>query len=368
MSENLKMATFSRTISLLLAAGTGASLSAQTIICSGAELYSKPTQGVKYGRWEIRMKPAATPGSVSSFFTYYDSSWRGKPEPWREIDIEVVGHKPNSFQSNIITGWLDKSLPDPEKGKITSELHHTVNGMSSGFQTFTLDWTPDSVVWRVNGKTVRKNDATDPQVLELRDKKQSYRMNLWSSSISDWVGTLDLSKLPILQVVNWMRYSSYTPGTGENGSDFTFSWLDDFDRFDTKRWAGGDWTFETNQAQFDPSNIVTQDGYLVLALTRPGQEGVIGNLPLDPTGNKYSGSASVHGATSPARTLHARATGTGLRIEGLEGYRGNVEIRDLRGNRLASTTMNSQGVAEIPFDRKGMFVVRAGDLSASVIR
>lgn len=362
------MSILNRTTALLLAAGAGASLFAQGITCSGAELYSKPTLGVKYGRWEIRMKTAATPGSVSSFFTYYDSSWMGKPQPWREIDIEVLGNKPNAFQSNIISGMFDKTLPPPNQGKITSEDNHTVSGMSSGFQTFTLDWTPDSIVWRVNGKTMRKNDVTDPQVSELRDKIQGYRMNLWSSTDPGWVGTLDLSKLPVLQVVNWMRYSSYTPGKGENGSDFTFSWLDDFDRFDTKRWAGGDWTFETNQAQFDPSNIVVQDGYLVLALTRPGQEGEIGNLPLDPTGNKYSGSTSVLGTVASAHALQARATGAGLRIEGLEGYRGPVEIRDLRGNRLASASVDSDAAMEIPLDRKGMFVVRAGEASASVIR
>lgn len=359
------MATLSRTISLLLAAGTGASLSAQTITCSGGELYSKGT--VKYGRWEIRMQTAATPGSVSSFFTYYNNSWEGKPEPWREIDIEVLGNKPNSFQSNIISGMVDPDLPNPNDGKITSEAHHEVSGMSSGFHTFTLDWTPDSIVWRVNGQTVRKDGADAPQVVELRDKEQSWRMNLWSSTDPMWVGRLDLSKLPVYQVVNWMRFSEYTPGAGPNGSNFTQSWIDDFNSFSATRWDRGDWTFESNQAKFMKTNIVAKDGYLILALTRIGEEGVKQAFPTDPLGSTYT-TASVGHKTPAKSAMSARATGTGLRIEGLEGYRGNVEIRDLRGNRLASTTMNTQGVAEIPFEGKGMFVVRAGDLSASVIR
>lgn len=361
------MATLNRTMALLLVAGAGASVFAQDIICSGAELFAKPSQVVKYGRWEVRMQTAAVPGSVSSFFTYYDSSWMKKPEPWREIDIEVLGNAPNSFQSNLITGMVDPASSAPNQGKITSEKHHSVNGMSSTFHTFTLDWTPDSIVWRVDGQVLRKNGANDPQVVELRDKNQSYRMNPWSSSDPMWVGELDVSKLPVYQVVNWMRYSAYTPGAGPSGSNFTQSWLDDFNSFNSTRWDKGDWTFETNQAQLQKTNIVVKDGYLVLALTRPGEEGVKQAFPTDPLGSTYTTTA-VGPRTSAKTAMSARATGSGLRIEGLAGYTGNVEIRDLRGNQLASTTMNTQGVAEIPFDRKGMFVVRAGESSASVIR
>lgn len=356
-----------RTITLLLAAGAGASLFAQNIICSGAELFAKPDQVVKYGRWEVRMQTAATPGSVSSFFTYYDYSWKGKPEPWREIDIEVLGNAPNSFQSNLITGWKDPDLPNPEKGKITSEKIHTVNEMSSGFHTFTLDWTPDSIVWRVDGKTKRKNGATDPQVVELRDKEQSYRMNLWSSSISDWVGDLEVSKLPVYQVVNWMRYSAYTPGAGPSGSNFTESWIDDFSSFNSTRWDKGDWTFETNQAQLKKANIVVKDGYLILALTRPGEEGVKQTFPTDPLGSTYT-TASVGGHNLLKGSLHARATGTGLRVDGLDGYRGAIEVRDVRGQLVGQVAAQGGTSAELPLATTGAVFVRAGEQTVSVVR
>lgn len=350
------MATLNRTIALLLAAGAGASLFAQDIICSGAELYSKPDQGVKYGRWEIRMQAAATPGSVSSFFTYFDSSYISGM-PWREIDIEVLGNAPEGFQSNVILASGSNAYKD------FHDLPQTVN---TGFHTYTLDWTPDSVVWRVDGALIRK-ETRATVVAKLQEKEQSYRMNLWSSDAPDWVGALDLSKLPVYQVVNWMRYSAYTPGVGPSGSNFTESWIDDFNSFNANRWGKGDWTFEGNQAQFTAKNLVVKNGYLVLALTKPDAQGVTGTVPTDPLGSTYTTAAVGH--KTPAKSaMSARATGTGLRIEGLAGYTGNVEIRDLRGNQLASTTMNTQGVAEIPFDRKGMFVVRAGESSASVIR
>lgn len=320
--------------------------------CVGGELYSKST--VKYGRWEFRMKAAATPGSVSSFFTYNNNSYLGTPDPWREIDIEVLGNKPNAFQTNLITGTAED--------KVTSEDIHNVTGLAANYHTFTLDWTPDSVVWRMDGVLQRKVDGTDQQVVDLRDSAQSWRMNLWASNSTGWVGKLDLAKLPVYQIVNWMRYSSYTPGAGDGGSDFTFSWLDDFAKFDTQRWAKGDWTFDGNLAQFDASNIAAKDGYLVLALTRPGEEGVLTEFVKDPAGDAY-GSTSVRGM---ARDLPLRATGTakGIRVDGVESGR-EIAVLDAHGRIL---TRADGSVSEIPLDSRGVLFVRVGDRSAVVVR
>lgn len=344
-----------RTLALLLAVGAGPSLWAQTITCAGAELFSKPT--VKYGRWEIRMQTAATPGSVSSFFTYYNNSWEGSPEPWREIDIEVLGNNPESFQSNLITGVY---VPSTRRGKITSEAHHTVSGMSSAFHTFVLDWTPDSVVWRVDGRTLRKTPAGNSQVTELREKPQSWRMNLWSSTDPDWVGRLDLSKLPVYQVVNWMRFSDYTPGAGANGSNFTQSWIDDFSTFNSTRWDKGDWKFEGNQAQLMKSNIAVKDGYLVLALTRPGEEGVKQTVPKDPAGNTYTTSVSDRAVTG---SFKAWNVSSGLRIEGAGAAA--VQVLDAQGRLVAQAR---SGETTIPLASKGVLFVRAGELSTTVVR
>src|SRR5690606_5629537 len=139
----------------------------------GGELYSNET--VKYGRWEIRMQVAATPGTVSTFFTYYNESYLGLPEPWREIDIEVLGKDVKSFQSNLLTGHAAQ--------RTTSEaIHASTDDLTKGFHTYELDWTPDSVVFRLDGRTVRSTPGTDPQVKDLRDLNQSYRMNLWAST------------------------------------------------------------------------------------------------------------------------------------------------------------------------------------------
>lgn len=287
----------------------------------GAEFYSNET--VKFGRWEIRMQVAATPGSVSSFFTYYNNSYLGLPEPWREIDIEVIGKNGNGFQSNLITG--------NSAAKTTSEMFHTsATDLSKSFHTYVLDWTPDSIVYRMDGKTLRKNLGSEPQVKDLSDKVASYRMNLWATTAVDWAGALDPEKLPVTQTVNWIAYSAYTPGQGPNGSNFTPKWTDDFNTLDTQRWSRGNWTFDQNMADFTPNNATVSGGYLMLVLSKKGWTGTL-TPPSDPDGN------------SRPTPIMARAGSAPFRMEAFAGqlrvYAGarsaEISIRTLDGRVLA---------------------------------
>ena len=58
-------------------------------------------------------------------------------------------------------------------------------------------------------------------------------------------------------------------------------WTDDFDSFDSSRWAKGNWTFDGNLVDFDPANAVVQDGTLILAITKEGATGFSGTVPVD---------------------------------------------------------------------------------------
>jgi endo-1,3-1,4-beta-glycanase ExoK len=248
------------------------------VTCSGAELWSLDT--VRFGRWEIRMLAGAKSGTVSSFFTYYNNSHQGGTEPWREIDIEILGKNPKGLQSNLITGSA--------KTRKTSDSFHVAEDLSKSFHTYVLEWTPDSVVWELDGKRIRKS-GTDSQVIDLRSKPQSWRMNLWASAWPDWSGPFDVKSLPACQMINWIRFSKYTPGKGPSGSNWTESWVDDFDKFDDARWGKGTWGFEGNFAMFTPANLEVRGGMAILALTRKGEEGTScgyarGMFPEDPMG------------------------------------------------------------------------------------
>jgi beta-glucanase (GH16 family) len=240
---------------------------------SGAELYT--LEEYEYGKFEARMKMAAVSGTVSSMFLYQNGSEIADGRPWVEVDIEVLGKSPNSFQSNIITGKAGAQK--------TSEKHHSVDpAADQAFHTYAIEWTPDYVRWTVDGKEVRK--TTGGQVNDLKGT-QGLRFNLWSSESEKWVGQFEDYKLPIFQFINWVKVYKHTPGQGPNGSDFTLDWSDNFDNFDGSRWGKGDWTFDGNRVDLTDKNIYSRDGMLILALTRKGQENFNGQVPQDAAGD-----------------------------------------------------------------------------------
>ncbi|MCQ2106671.1 MAG: family 16 glycosylhydrolase [Fibrobacter sp.] len=235
---------------------------------SGAELYT--LDEYMYGKYEARMYMGATSGTISSMFLYHNGSETGEG-PWVEVDIEVLGKNPSSFQSNIITGRAG--------AQVTSEKHHSVSpAANAGFHTYGIEWTPNYVRWTVDGVEVRKTVGGQVSDLKLT---QGLRFNLWSSEDPGWVGAFNDNNLPIFQFINWVKAYKYTPGQGENGSDFTLDWTDNFDTFDGSRWGKGNWTFDGNRVDLTENNIYSKDGMLILALTKKGQEMFNGQVPKD---------------------------------------------------------------------------------------
>ncbi len=298
---------------------------------SGAELYSKETW--MYGKFEARMQMAAGSGTVSSMFLYHNDSYLGAPEPWVEIDIEILGKNPNSFQSNIITGY-----GPGENTKIKSEKHHSINPASNeSFHTYGIEWTPDYVAWTLDGQVVRKTikgQGDNNQVQDLGKKPQGLRFNLWSHEDAGWVGAWNDNILPVYQFINWVKVYEYTPGQGDDGSDFKLQWTDDFKTFDTSRWSKGDWTFDGNRVDISPSNIYAKDGMVIIALTKKGQESFNGQVPQDPEGdamlnNSLPQSSSSEQFTPPSSSSEQET--------GILQNRIKVQNREVRG------TVNAKG-------------------------
>jgi len=285
----------------------------------GAEIYS--TESWKYGKIEMRMRMVKGSGILSTFFTYKNGS-ELSGEFWEEIDLEVFGkNNATTFQSNIITN-------NPKK--YSEQVHNTGFSMADGYHTFTLEWTPDYVAWYVDGVEMRKTQGSQ-QVRELTNP-QSLRFNIWAPNITEWVGSFDTSVLPVYQFVNWIKYSAYTPGSGDNGSDFSLRWTDEFDTFNTSRWSKADWTFGENLADFDPNNVLVKDGYLVLVLSRAGQTGFSGTVPADkgsnpkPTVSITSPSANASFCSGSEINIVADASVTSGSVKKVDFYDGNTLI------------------------------------------
>lgn len=233
----------------------------------GGEIYSYNSW--MYGKVEMRMKMAKGSGMLSTFFTYKNGS-EISGTFWEEIDIEVLGKEEASLlQSNIITG-------NPRK--TSEELYKVDSSLSDDYHTYTLEWTPDYLAWYLDGILIRKSEGE--QVKELTNP-QTLRMNIWAAKWVEWVGEFDTKALPQYQFINWIEYSAYTPGEGDDGGDFTKEWRDNFNAFDYQRWNKANWTFDGNLVKFTPDNVIVKDGYLILAITNADNTGYTGNVPRD---------------------------------------------------------------------------------------
>ena len=216
----------------------------------GAEL--RTVEPLLYGKFEVRYKPAQGEGLVSSFFTYNVDH---PNTPWNEIDIELLGRFPNVVDMNVITN--------------TSHLrtHFTTLDTHIDFHEYGFEWTPEYVAWFINGEEVYRQ--TDDHIADLVYPSK-LMMNIWNPIYDDWVGIWDDRILPRFAYYDWVRYSSYTPGNGNSGTDnnFTFQWQDDFDEFDESRWEKKhNHTWNGNQSTFIRENIIFENGYLILCLT-----------------------------------------------------------------------------------------------------
>lgn len=264
-----------------LCLGIFASASVSAKPYKGAEIYS--ADATQYGRYVMRMRMAKGSGLLSTFFTYKNGS-EVSGAFWEEIDIEVLGkNEAYQVQSNIIIGSPRQS---------TEGLHTASASLADDYHTYVLEWTPDYVAWFLDGQEIRRINGGN--FVTSLSNPQSMRFNIWASTVEEWVGGFNPAILPVYQFVNYMEYYSYNPSS----KNFTLSWRDDFNSFNSSRWGKADWTFDGNYVDFDPANVVIQNGTLILALTAENATGFSGTVPVD--GNASSSSSSRSSSSSVA--------------------------------------------------------------------
>jgi hypothetical protein len=190
---------------------------------------------------------------LSSFFTYYDPA-----SPWNEIDIENMGRYTNESQVNTIV----PTQADNHVQRLVLPFNP-----HAGFHTYGIEWTPDYVAWQIDGDEIARQ--TGGHITQLT-MPQKIMMNVWQPADVGWAGSFAPAQLPVYAYYDWVKYYSYTPGTGDN---FTLQWSDDFTTFDTQRWQKATHTWDGNNAQFVTENAVLKDGFLILCLTSNATSG-----------------------------------------------------------------------------------------------
>ncbi|KAI0556605.1 1,3-beta-glucanase [Gracilaria domingensis] len=136
-----------------------------------------------YGCYEVRMRPVAQPGVITTFFSYtgpWDAA-PGKSKAHNEIDVEFV--------------W--------KNGKLTLQANYFTNGQggnehllpinfnpAASMNNYGFKWTSNSIMWFVNGKMVYKTSKNIPKAHQAPHK---IMMSLWPVSwqAAQWGGTYE---------------------------------------------------------------------------------------------------------------------------------------------------------------------------------
>jgi endo-1,3-1,4-beta-glycanase ExoK len=255
---------------------------------TSAELYRPSPE--TFGKFEARIQFAGGDGVVSSFFLWKAGSEQSSVY-WNELDFEKLGAA-CELQTNTIYG-----LPQSNH----EEGDYTLDGLCDGYHTYAYEWTPESIAWLVDGIEIRRDTGVGAAAYaDNATEGMQFRFNIWPGNAS-FGGNFSEASLPVYQFVAWAQYSDYTPGAGEDGSDFTLSWREEFDAL-PRGWLMGSWTSPLNGSTHSSRNVAFVDGIAVLALTADDAAGYSGSPPPDTGGTVDVPSSGGAGGSAGAAT------------------------------------------------------------------
>lgn len=165
--------------------------------CSGkpyasGEYRTNDTYG--YGRYEVRMKAASAPGTVTSFFTYTGPS-DGKP--WDEIDIEILGKNTWQMQTNYYTNGVGGH----------EKIINLGFDSAAGYHTYAFEWWNGGTInWFVDGRLVHQENGSRGR---LPTNPGRIMVNLWpGTGVDSWLGRFNYSGQRTA-TYDWVKYTRY---------------------------------------------------------------------------------------------------------------------------------------------------------------
>jgi endo-1,3-1,4-beta-glycanase ExoK len=129
-----------------------------------------------HGMYEVRMRPAASPGLVTAFFTY-----TGAPHGSRhdEIDFEFLGKDRAAVQLNYFAAGQGKNE------KIVKFAFDATASMND----YAFEWLPDSLRWFVNGELVHEVMREPGQ--PFPEEPSKIILSIWNGqgrNMEQWLG------------------------------------------------------------------------------------------------------------------------------------------------------------------------------------
>ncbi|HEX2873858.1 MAG TPA: family 16 glycosylhydrolase [Polyangiaceae bacterium] len=262
---------------------------------SSAELYT--ASAYSYGRVETRLRFAAGDGVVSSFFLWKDGSEQAGMF-WNELDFEKLGADCR-LETNPIYGKPSANH---------SQRHALALDLCGVFHDYVYEWTPEAIVWRVDGQEIRRETGATAQAFAENAGQigMQIHLNLWPGDAS-FGGNFNPASLPVHQYVDWVQFSEYQDG------EFKLAWREEFEGSTLPTgWLTGTWASPKNRSTHASENVSFIDGFAVLSLTADDARGPAGAMP----GQVASGGAKSDAGSGTSGGTNGSVGGAGGAVGG----------------------------------------------------
>ncbi|KAL6711721.1 transglycosylase [Coniothyrium glycines] len=162
---------------------------------------------IMFGKVDIVVQAAPGAGIVSSFVLQSDTL--------DEIDWEWLGADPDQVQTNYFGSKNFGSTTTYNRGA----FHRDLNSQG-GFKKYTITWTPDQIVWQIEGETVRTLEPANANN-QYPQTPMQVKFGAWSGGdpanapgTIEWAqGPTDYTKGPFTMKVRSIMVQDYSTGT-----------------------------------------------------------------------------------------------------------------------------------------------------------
>jgi GR25 family glycosyltransferase involved in LPS biosynthesis/shikimate kinase len=140
-----------------------------------------------YGEFEANLQASNVPGVVTGFFLHRNS-------PRQEIDIEIAGNRPDQLMVNVFFN------PGCEGANFDYGYRGTPTYIDLGFDAsreihrFTIAWSPNEIIWKVDGRIVHRRAIWDPT--PIPHLPMSLHVNSWPTRSVELAGRINKRRLP----------------------------------------------------------------------------------------------------------------------------------------------------------------------------
>ena len=171
-----------------------------------------------YGKFEATIRAANVPGVVTGFFLHRNS-------PRQEIDIEIAGNRPDRLMVNVFYN------PGGEGANFDYGYRGAPTSINLGFDAsktshrFAIEWLPNEIIWRVDGKIVHKRVIWDPT--PIPNLPMTLHVNSWPSRSAQLAGRINKRRLPGTAILRSIALSA-NPVTSYSESDINVMHHTDF--------------------------------------------------------------------------------------------------------------------------------------------